>query len=341
MPAACHPMHGAQTPPTTHEPDTVHIEAISLSRPCAVLAAPWSRPRAARSVTVGGCLIRRRHPPVVGRRFAARRGAAPKPVQHVVVLAVVDVILKEERAHLEEGRLREERVGSRLVLGSDALHLKLLGQLGQPALEVFARAHHVLDVEDVRAEEQQLGEEVVLLGGQRLAREELHDVREIISRVESDPAHLIAQHDARAHQELREVRRLDPPFLVPTEVDARARKEIDRVLRVDVVVEGELEVELVRAHIWRELAVLIAQREAELDDLQEIDVATDRLVVKVRGRLEVANRPRNHTGELGVHRDVWVVDDHVAYDREFTLHVIRPNVTDKRGGRCAILFAHV
>merc|ERR1719263_1705988 len=73
---------------------------------------------------------------------AAHHGrAALEAVEDVHVALVVHLPLKEELAHLEERRLREKRVGARLVLGADALDLEVLRQLVEAALEALARLH--------------------------------------------------------------------------------------------------------------------------------------------------------------------------------------------------------
>jgi hypothetical protein len=86
----------------------------------------------------------------------------------------------------------------------------------------------------------------------------------------------------------------------PLEVDAGSGQEVDRVLRVDVRLQGELEVELVGADVGRQLALLVGEGEAQLDDLEQIDVGPDRLVVVVGGRLEVGDGLGDDAGELSV-----------------------------------------
>jgi hypothetical protein len=62
------------------------------------------------------------------------------------VLGVVDVVLEEHLLHLEEGLACEQRIGSGLMLGPDALNLQLVGHFLKAAFEVFAGLHQVLDV---------------------------------------------------------------------------------------------------------------------------------------------------------------------------------------------------
>ena len=84
------------------------------------------------------------------------------------ILAVVDVVLEEHLLHLEEGLPGEEAVAPRLVLRPDPLHLQLVGQLLQAALQVLARLHQVLDVVHVGEVELQVFEERFLCLGQVL-----------------------------------------------------------------------------------------------------------------------------------------------------------------------------
>merc|ERR1712194_706686 len=117
----------------------------------------------------------------------------PEAVDGVEVLGVVQLVLEEELAHLEEGGLGEERIRTRVVLRANALHLQVLRQLIQSALEAFARLHQELDVVDVGEVELELPKEVVLVLRQRLAREHLEQVAKVVARVEGDPLHVVAQ----------------------------------------------------------------------------------------------------------------------------------------------------
>ena len=70
--------------------------------------------------------------------------------------------------------------------------------------------------------------------------------------------------------------------------------------------EGEFEVELEGADARGQLALLVTEGEADLDYLQKVDVAAQRLVVKVGGRLEGANGTRDDPRELCVlPKDTW------------------------------------
>lgn len=123
--------------------------------------------------------------------------------------------------------------------------------------------------------------------------------------------HLVAKHNPGAHEQFGELVNVDPVLFVPAgrrgrlpwgpepfrelrlplrqgsvghsplEVDPGAGQQVNRVLCVDVQIQGELEIELVRADVGRELALLVGEGKAELDDLEQIHVCADRLIVVV------------------------------------------------------------
>jgi hypothetical protein len=67
-----------------------------------------------------------------------------------------------------------------------------------------------------------------------------------------------------------------------------------------MIPERELEVKLPRAAIFWHIAVLIRERDAELDDLQHVDVALECLEVIIVRVLKHADRPRHHAGEFSI-----------------------------------------
>lgn len=64
--------------------------------------------------------------------------------------------------------------------------------------------------------------------------------------------------------------------------------------------EVKLEVELPRRRAGRIVSVLVHEREAELDDLQEVDVTPQELVLVVHCAAKLADRPDDHSGEFCV-----------------------------------------
>ncbi len=63
---------------------------------------------------------------------------------------------------------------------------------------------------------------------------------------------------------------------------------------------AESKVELPRRALGREVAVLVREGDADLYDLEQVDVAAHGLVVVVRRRLEAAYRAGDDAGEFGV-----------------------------------------
>lgn len=48
------------------------------------------------------------------------------------------------------------------------------------------------------------------------------------------------------------------------------------------------------------ISFLVHEREAELDDLQEVDVTPEQLVLVIHCAAKLANRPDDHSGEFCV-----------------------------------------
>ena len=61
-----------------------------------------------------------------------------------------------------------------------------------------------------------------------------------------------------------------------------------------------MEVELPCRDILRIVPILVCQRDADLDYLEQVDITSHRLVVVVRRGLELAYWSRNDTGEFGI-----------------------------------------
>jgi len=68
--------------------------------------------------------------------------------------------------------------------------------------------------------------------------------------------------------------------------------------------EVEFEIELPGANAGWKGASLIGEGEAELDDLEEVDVTPQGLVVELLTRSEFSDRPRNNARKLCVLRKV-------------------------------------
>lgn len=92
--------------------------------------------------------------------------------------------------------------------------------------------------------------------------------------MERQPLNVVHENNTGRHQQLGKVRRLNTLLLVLLELNARVLQQFDTVLCVHVLGEVEFEVELpCRVRPARGFAVLVQEREAQLDDAQEIDVA--------------------------------------------------------------------
>ncbi len=93
---------------------------------------------------------------------------------------------------------------------------------------------------------------------------------------------------------------VDAHPLVTIEIQPGFGEQVQRVWCAHVVVDAEAKVELPCADLGGKIAVLVAERDAQLDELEQIDVASQCLVVVVRRAFECAYWPRDDTGELGV-----------------------------------------
>jgi len=263
----------------------------------------------------------------VGDRVLVRHAEA---VQHAEVLGVVDDVVKVQLPQLEEGGARQERVAAGLVLRADALDVEVVGEVVEAALEVLAALHHVLDVVDARKVRVHEVEEALLVGRQRRAREDLEQVGKVVARVEAEPLDAVVEHEARRHEQLAERVDVDAALVVLLEVDAAAAQQVYRVRRAHVLSGGpppppppvsptrqceenqddqddqddvldiELKVELPRADAGSQGAGRVREREAELDDVEHVDVDAQRLVVVVARALEGADRPRWYAREFSV-----------------------------------------
>lgn len=147
----------------------------------------------------------------------------------------------------------------------------------------------------------------------------------------------IVKDDAGRHEQLREPPGVDTVLPVLLEVDARLPEEVDGVRDEDVAVNVELpEIELpdYRAAGGRrggEVPGGVGEGEAELQEVEEVDVGAEGVVVGVSGLLEVPEVADDNAGELGVHGDVGEVVNDVADHSELRLKVSGPHVADLDG----------
>ena len=205
------------------------------------------------------------------------------------VLAIVDVVLEEHLLHLEEGLAGQERIRASLMLRSYPGNLELIGHLLQPALEVLARLHQVFDVVDVGEVQLEQLEKLALRLRQVLVGQQVEEVAEVVARVEAQPLHVLHQDEAGDEHHFGEVNRVNAFLFVLLELNPRVLEQVHRVLGVHVLRQVELEVELPGGgSVLRQFAVLVEERQAKLDDLEQVDVTTQELVLVIRRRLELA-----------------------------------------------------
>lgn len=74
--------------------------------------------------------------------------------------------------------------------------------------------------------------------------------------------------------------------------------------------------------------MLITHRQPNLNHLQEIDIASQRLVVVVGRPTELADRTRNNPWKLGIHCHVWILSYHRTYMAHLGLERIGPHIAN-------------
>lgn len=78
-----------------------------------------------------------------------------------------------------------------------------------------------------------------------------------------------------------------PYLLVLFKLDPRVLEQFHAVLRVHVLSEVELEVELPGGDTLGQIAILVQERQTQLDYLQEVHVAAKELVLVISSALEL------------------------------------------------------
>jgi len=160
------------------------------------------------------------------------------------------------------------------------LDLQQLGKLVQTAVKAVAELHEVLDViygGEIHVDQI---EELHLRIGQILTRQELQQVPEIVTAMESNPMNVVIQNDPGRHEKLPETVRVDAVLVVLLEIDPALAQKLDGIVREDVLVHVELpEIELPDAARMRflvdipcagtrgKVAVLVGEGEPQLYEL--------------------------------------------------------------------------
>jgi hypothetical protein len=220
----------------------------------------------------------------------------------------------------------------------NTLDTKLFSKLGQPTIQAataFAtELHEVLDI--VQHREEGFSEFQERFQGLRhvLPGEHPEQVAEVMPTVKSDPLDIVVEHDARRHHQHGEAGGVGALGRETLEVDSTAAEQVDgvTVARVAERVEAT-EVELPDAGpapraARRELAFLVGEDEAELDELEHVDVALEDGVVALILVAEWAHRLQYDAGELRVHGDAGVPVDDLPDQLELVLQVRRPDLAD-------------
>ncbi|URE02866.1 hypothetical protein MUK42_07226, partial [Musa troglodytarum] len=247
-----------------------------------------------------------------------------QPIQHACIS--LSRTTKERFFQLPESTRREQAVGTSLVADPDPLNIKQLGELVEPPMEAVAELHEMLDVVHGREVYPDEIEEASLGVGEVLASEHLKKVAEVITAVEGDPVDGVIKHDTRRHEELAEAVGVDPLVVVLLEVDAALAEELDGVGREDVQLHVEFaEVELPYAAAvgaaGGQVAELVGEGEAELDQLEHVDVGLEGGIVKVGAGPEASQGSAHDAGELRVHGDVGEVIHDLADQGKLRLQI--------------------
>ena len=120
--------------------------------------------------------------------------------------------------------------------------------------------------------------------------------------VKRDPLGVWNEDETRGDKQLCKIVGQDTHLLVPLKIDPRLLQQLDRVGRVHVLAgtkkkkkvgglvrnaamsyapDVKLEIELPCRDVLREIALLVCECDADLDELEEVDVAPHGLVVVV------------------------------------------------------------
>jgi len=113
------------------------------------------------------------------------------------------------------------------VANPNPLHLQQLCKLVQTAVKAVAELHEVLDVIYSGEIHVYQIEELPLRIGQILTRQELQQVPEIVTAMESNPMHVVIQNDPGRHQKLPETVRIDAVFVVLLEIDPALAQKLN------------------------------------------------------------------------------------------------------------------
>lgn len=116
----------------------------------------------------------------------------------------------------------------------------------------------------------------------------MDEVPKVVARMEAEPPDLLHQDQPRREHHLGKDDGVDAVLLVLFELDARVLQQVDAVLRVHVLGEVELEVELPGGDAVRgQVRLLVHESQTQLDDLEEVNVTAQKLVLVVGRRCKL------------------------------------------------------
>lgn len=196
------------------------------------------------------------------------------------------IIYKIHIPHLLKRVPRKQAIGAGLVALPDGpVHLKGPSHPVQTAIQAVTKPHHVLHiVNPVPEKHPQNLQKLVQLTRQAPAREDLHQVPEVVRAVKRDPAHRLVADEPGRHHQLGEPGRVNPFFPVPLEVDPLSHQQRDRVRSVRVtrhveVLEVELPDEPVAGSEVGKVTGGVGESKTDLDEVQNVDVRLQNAVV--------------------------------------------------------------
>ncbi|WCJ41883.1 hypothetical protein M5689_022722 [Euphorbia peplus] len=195
----------------------------------------------------------------------------------------------------------------------------------QTAVQTITKPHHMLNIVHLTPEKHPLQPQKVLHpAGQLPACQHLHQVAKIIGAMESDPADGFITDESGGHHELSEEGGVNAVFLISEEVNPLLGQEGDGIRGISVfrevkVLEVELPDEAVGGAEVGEVTVGVGEGEADLDEVEGVNVAFEDVVVVARtGVADMGGGwAEDDAGELSVHGDVREVVDEVADEVEF------------------------
>lgn len=215
----------------------------------------------------------------IWRERVPRIGILTETIENTEVFGFIDSILKEKSLHFEESGTGEQRVGTGLMSGSNSGDSEILGELIETATEIFTTFHEIFDIVDAGKVGVQQVEEFLFGDGQLFASENLEEVSEIVTTMKGDPTNIGVQNDATAHEEFSKLLDVDSLFVVLFEVDSAFCEHLDGVLSIDILIEIKLEIELPSTDTGGQIALSITKSETELNDFEQIDIASKSLIV--------------------------------------------------------------